>query len=193
MPVRTPTTALVEIEVDEAKLRNVLQTLTSAKNRAPGVLRSAINRSSTYARREILNETTKQYGIKRPNIVDRVQLGPRAELARLSRTITVNRRSIGLVNFSAKQTPVGVVSTVRKGAVRVSRGAFIAVGAQGNRHVFRRKTRDRLPLKSVYGPSMTHIWNDSVGRVVQPRIDRFFRDAVRAGVQRELIKRSGVR
>lgn len=65
-------------------------------------------------------------------------------------------RGINLIAFGARWTKRrGVTARVKKGgAATVQQHAFIATGRNGNRLVFERRGKKRLPLDALYGPSV---------------------------------------
>jgi hypothetical protein len=77
-------------------------------------------------------------------------------------------KRIGLINFSANFRNVkssrgsrrGVTVKVQKDKSRfLVKGGFIATGAGGNAHIFKRMGSGRLPLKSLKGPSIPQMVN----------------------------------
>ena len=86
----------------------------------------------------------------------------------------IKSRSLGLYNFSAKQTKKGVSFMVKKGNRQKLRNAFIARDANGKMRVFERKTKRRLPLKSLYSISPTQMFNKEVLELCQKQFEEHY-------------------
>lgn len=63
-------------------------------------------------------------------------------------------RPIPLIEFGARQTRQGVRAAKPWGRSQVFKSAFIATMPSGHRGVFRRRTKRRLPIKEMMGPSI---------------------------------------
>lgn len=86
----------------------------------------------------------------------------------------IKSRSLGLYNFSAKQTKKGVSFMVKKGNRKKLKNAFIARDVNGNMRVFERKTKKRLPLKSLYSLSPTQMFNKEVLELCQKKFEAYY-------------------
>lgn len=91
------------------------------------------------------------------------------------------KRGIGLIAFGARQTRRGVVVSMLRGKTERYADAFIATGRGGNRQVFVRQTRARLPIKTLYGSSVATMLRKA-GRA--ERLADIAQDVVRAETAR---------
>lgn len=181
---------MIEIRFEEQELRRLDQFLKEMPRAVPRILRSSINRTTTALRRDILRMTTKEYRLQQKNIQSRVRLGARAEIRRLNRRITLKSRRIGLINFGARQNAKGVSAGIRRGGGRkLHRSAFIATGLSNNRHVFMRKGAKRLPIQTLYGPSMVDIWKETLETTLRPQASQTLTRVTREAIDREVVKR----
>lgn len=181
---------MIEIRFDEQQLQNIERILQEIPRAVPRIMRSSINRTTTSLRRDILRMTTKEYRLQQKSIQSRVKLGPRAETRRLNRRITLKSRQIGLINFAARQTSQGVSAGIRRGGGRkMHRSAFIAIGLRNNRQVFQRRGRQRLPIRTLYGPSMIDIWRETLSSALLPKANQTLNRFTREGIDREIIKK----
>lgn len=105
------------------------------------------------ARRDIQNE----YALK----ATRISQGLSTRRDDTSVTLIGSARGIGLIEFGGKwagRKSAGAVAKVfTQGTSHNYGGTFIAVGRSGNRQIFSRTGKDRLPLKTLYGPSIAQM------------------------------------
>lgn len=81
--------------------------------------------------------------------------------------ITGSKRGIGLIEFGGKwrgRKTDGAVAAVRKGDTSTYGGTFIAAGKSGNRQIFTRTGKSRLPLRVLYGPSIADMLKNAARR-----------------------------
>jgi hypothetical protein len=69
-------------------------------------------------------------------------------------TVKSSRRPIPLIEFPVSQTANGV-STHAWGKVQIIQHAFIATMKSGHRGVYRRVGKPRLPIKQLWGPTIS--------------------------------------
>lgn len=78
------------------------------------------------------------------------------------------KRGIGLINFSGRwggRKTEGAVATVRRSeGASVYGGTFIANLRSGNRQIVERETKKRLPLRTLYGPSIAQMLRNAARR-----------------------------
>lgn len=78
------------------------------------------------------------------------------------------KRGIGLIEFSGRwggRKAEGAVARVRVDeSPYVYAGTFIATGKSGNRQIFDRQSRKRLPIKTLYGPSLANMLRNDARR-----------------------------
>lgn len=78
------------------------------------------------------------------------------------------KRGIGLIEFGGRWRrgqPDGATARKRNAeSPAVYGGTFIATGRNGNRQIFERTTRARLPLRALYGPSIADMLKNAARR-----------------------------
>ncbi|MEO0410401.1 MAG: phage tail protein [Pseudomonadota bacterium] len=136
--------------------------------------------SSTGARQKTIRATLKRGKASQARLI--ASLSSRAE------------RPLSLMEFGARQTKKGV-SSKAWGKRKLYRHAFIASMPNGKVGVFTRKRTQRLPIKTLYGPSIPREMADNeikdmMNSVFQQRLrDRFPHNLDRA--VRQYLKRIG--
>lgn len=109
-----------------------------------------------------------RYNVTARAIAARLKLGMRNDDTEA--TLSYIGTRIGLINFSAQFRRVNTAKGKRQGAtVRVHKangrklvkGGFIAQGAGGNVHVFKRTSKARSPIKALKGPSIPQMVKQS--------------------------------
>lgn len=124
--------------------------IITAQKRALGTLR---RRLGTEAKRDIGAE----YNLKAGRIAEGLAVRNTADgIALIGRA-----RGINAIQFRATWSPRmkgGARYAIKRGGSRAGHdGAFIATGKSGNRLVFERQGKSRLPLQAVYGPSVAQM------------------------------------
>lgn len=128
------------------QLTTVPGRILQAQRRALGTMR---RRLATEAKRDIQAE----YNLKAGRIAAGLAVRDTAEGVKL-----IGRsRGINAIEFRAtwSRRMKGARFTIKRGGDRSAHeGSFIATGNSGNRLVFERQGKARLPLQAVYGPSV---------------------------------------
>lgn len=116
------------------------------RSRALGTL---TRRLPVQARRDIQTE----YNLKASRVSDGLSIRRPDEGGVILRG---SARGINLIAFGARWSKRnGITARVKKsGAATVAKQAFIATGKNGNRLVFQRRGKARLPIDALYGPSI---------------------------------------
>ena len=128
---------------EAARLRRIATALPVAVRRAVGTL---ARRLPVAARRDMQQE----YNLP----ASRINAGLTVSRTAGSVVLQGSKRGIGLVAYGARQTKRGVVVSILRGKTETWPEAFIAAGKNGNRQVFVRKGRERLPIDALYGSSI---------------------------------------
>ncbi len=115
----------------------------------PKIINQAVNRTATQVQSSAVKALSKETGLKQKDVRSFMKLF-RSNFRTLTATVQGFGRALNLARFRARQTKRGVVAFAW-GVRRLYRGAFFA---NENRTVFRRKGRSRLPIRSMYGPSI---------------------------------------
>lgn len=141
------------ITVDlRADMREVEKTLRGLRDGTPTVMSRAINRTLTPIRATAAREIAKDMKIK-VGTARRAMRLQRATPARLSGAVTASGRRLPLIDFGARQTSQGVSYNLGRGRT-TAKSLFIATMPSGNRGVFGRLGKPRLPIVERFGPSI---------------------------------------
>lgn len=150
MRARFDIAALIQRAV---RLRATARQVNTIKQRAIGTLR---RRMPVRARRDIQDFYNLPAGRLRRDLGSAAYEG--------GVEVIGYARPIGKIEFAGKpgrRDQRGASAQVRRGGGRkVYPGSFIAVGRSGNRQMFERTTKARLPIQALYGPSLA----DMLGR-----------------------------
>jgi hypothetical protein len=128
------------------QLSTVPGRILQAQRRALGTMR---RRLATEARRDIQAE----YNLKAGRIAEGLAVRDTADGVKLiGRSRGINAAQFG-ATWSKRMK--GARFAIKRGGDRSAHeGSFIATGRSGNRLVFERQGKARLPLQAVYGPSV---------------------------------------
>lgn len=130
-----------------AQLSDIPKKIIKAQQRALATMRRKL---PTQAKRDIGAE----YNLKAGRIAQGISVRNTAD----GIVLRGSARGINAVQFGAswsKRFKGGAKYALKRGAVRSPHdGSFIATGRSGNRLVFERQGKKRLPLQGVYGPSV---------------------------------------
>jgi hypothetical protein len=116
----------------------------------------AVNRTMQSVRTETVRRLADDVGLPQREIRKSLELR-KATRNDLRAELTVSGRRIPLIAFHARQTRAGVSYGLRGGR-GVAPSAFIATMRSGHRGVFRRRSRARLPIDELRGPSLPHVF-----------------------------------
>jgi hypothetical protein len=118
----------------------------------------AVNRTSTSIMTAQSRAITKLVNLKVGRVKDAIRLAQKATPDAPRIVMEVQRRPVGLIEFQgAWRGPKseGATAVVWRGEGRHTyAGTFIATGRGGNRQIFERKRKARLPIKAFYGVSV---------------------------------------
>lgn len=136
----------IGFDVSASVISNQLRTsIATVQSRAVGTL---ARRLPVQARRDIQTE----YNLK----AGRISQGLSTRRVDNGVVLRASARGINLIAFAARwRKRSGVTAQVKKGGLpTVAKQAFIATGKNGNRLVFQRRGKSRLPIDALYGPSI---------------------------------------
>ncbi len=134
---------------EATRLGSVVRESERAKQRAVGTL---ARRLPVEARRDIQAEYNLPAG--------RISQGLSVSRGDGYVELRAAKRGIGMTNFGARwggRKSPGVTVEILRGKRELWPDLFIAAGKGGNKQVFARTTRKRLPIKSYYGPSIAQM------------------------------------
>lgn len=157
------------LKVEAPDLKPLIRTLEGAARNVP----SAFARVTAVLRRGMKTETTNAatavYNVGKQRVGKEWRV---AITSPTSFTITGGHRPISLVSYGARATKRGVSVTVLRSRGRtLLRSSFIATGRAGNRLVFERTGKSRLPIETKYGPSAADMLKNA--KVIGPIGSRF--------------------
>ena len=131
---------------------------------------AALNRVAVTTRAVASRSISQQTSLPVNEVRQRVPL-VRANKYTLEAEISAKKYAPNLMRYAARQTRPGVSAKAWRER-KVYRGTFIA---NKGRTVFKRTTRERLPIEPVYGPSVPRTFiRDETTRAMRSTIDRRF-------------------
>ncbi len=180
---------LFTVQIDRKQLREIRQMLVKFPRGFAKVASRAINKTAVFARTRIVRGLAKEMGFKQKHVKrDFVRLFRRASFRRLSAVILVHTVGrVPLARFSARQTKRGVSYKIGKQGRKTIRSAFILRGntaragaegsgvnvelvdlstgfRRGEGTVFKRVSKNRLPIIPLFGPSIQRVFEDQLQR-----------------------------
>lgn len=163
------------IELRAEHLERLERILEYTPQQVPIIAARAINRSAEAARTQASRSVRETYVIKHKDIVDTIRI-KKASPNDLNADIRSRGAVINLTKFKVnpkkpqpnRTKPITV--SVKKGSAKVFKNGFVAEMASGHMNVFTRVSKDRLPLKGHYGPSVPQmLGNESVVQFVEQK------------------------
>ena len=143
----------------------------------------ALNRAGRSALAQTVMFIRKGFNIKASDLKDQIKI-TRANKGRKIFTITVSDKALALIKYgNPNQTKKGVNVTVRKGKRELYPSAFIIEKQhlkRGDRGVFKREGKSRLPIRRLWGPTAMDLFSSSKAEAF---IDKVFQERF----QKELI------
>lgn len=159
-------------KIDATDLRRILGKIDGVEKIVEA--RATANAITSVAR-EVRNEAIEKTKTDFPSLqASRIRSAIklyRATPNNLEARIEAERKPTNLIRFGARQGAQGVTAVLKGGAQKLIEGAFIAVGKSGNKLVFRRIGKKRLPIESLPGPS--------VGGILRKHVDALLKLAGR--------------
>lgn len=156
---------MVEIKVDEAKLRRVQKLLRNVPQGMPKVMSRSINKTAKSARVEIARRIAAVIAIKQTAVKKGIVMH-KATYRMWRATLDIGRKRIPLIHFKARQLKKGVSYQIEKGKRKKVPEMFIqTMPTSGHRGVFRRHTPKvkRLPIIELLGPSVGGLFEGAAG------------------------------
>ena len=144
----------VSVRADFDQAQRMLSGLRSRAIRRAGV--RALNRTASQARtaaaKDMAKEVGQAIGLSKGGLKKSIK-HVRANRWNLRAKLVVTGRALPLIRFGARKVKQGV-SAAAWGKRKIYKGVFIAKMKSGRKGVFRRTSKDRLPIKELYGPSL---------------------------------------
>ena len=201
---------MLEIRYDNKKIKQLERELRGfPKNSLPKVMSRGLNRTATEARTKVSRMLSREIGLKVRDVRERVSL-KRASYRNWRSAVTISRKRVPLIRFSARQTKKGV--TYKRGNKRVLiRHAFVATMSSGHEGVFLRKRLGgtprpgestgilspddmvgRLPIQELRGPSLGQVYTgaqekaNAIHRESMQKLEKNINDQIRLILKRRL-------
>jgi len=150
---------LVEIKVDDVKLRKVERMLRGFPKAVPKVMSRGINRTITSAKTETARKIAAEISLKVSDVKKTIYI-KKASYSRWLAQLGISGSRIPLKMFKARQTKKGV--SYKIGAKRkFIKSAFFATMSSGHIGVFKRLGKFRLPIAELFGPSLGIVFEES--------------------------------
>lgn len=168
--------------MSEEQIRKELEVLfPSAVVRAQ---RRAINRTITSTRTFISKMVREDLALKAKTVKDSLTIKRASRGTNPVGKIDVQAKPISLKRYGARTTRKGVtVKVTKSGGRKVVKGGFIP-GRLGG-HVFKRKSKSRLPIGKRFGPSVNKEVEQNEEKVIN-HIDKTFPDRLRNQINWEI-------
>jgi hypothetical protein len=149
------------IEIDDKELERLKTVLAGVPKGAARAISSAANRAASAARTEATKQVRAQYIIKAQDVRSPISI-EKASVSRLTATLRASGRVIPLSKFRISPRSPNQSRPLRAQVKKGSSGgivqhAFVAKMPSGHAGVYMRKTRRRLPIKELFGPSVPHM------------------------------------
>jgi hypothetical protein len=127
------------------------------RQRAPQAIARALNRSLGSAKTVMVRVVAQDMGLRQRDVRDLIRES-HAKPEHLVAQLFASFKRIPVYDFSAREErPRGVTAKLSGVRTRYPH-AFIATMKSGHRGVFRRKTKARLPIKELFGPSIARVF-----------------------------------
>ena len=172
-------------KLDEGDLRRLLSKMDGIEEVARGyATANALTKAGSNVRNESIDKVKAEFPALRPSRIRKHITLRRATPTRLEAEIDIERKTTNVVEFTARQTKLGVTAAFRGGRRALFPHAFI-VPARGSKKplVFVRAGGDRLPIRAIPGPS--------VGGILRKYLDELLAHAsqeIRADIERRIAK-----
>jgi len=162
---------LIDVQLDEARLKGIEQMLSGIPRGMPKVVTRALNKTATTARSQTVKAISKKVAIKQKDIRLNVKMW-KASYRRWVSTIKITGKRLPLIYFGATQTKRGVGYRIDRGAGRKrAPHAFITTMIKKKktgedveyRGVFARIGKSRFPLRVLRGPSVVGVFQKAPG------------------------------
>lgn len=169
-----PVSIELQDEIDRL-LRHIDRDLKPAAKKAIVPTLNRVGRKAFTVSKRTLS---KQMGIAQKGFKREVFL-IKANRDRLHVTLVGRGKPIELIHFKGtRQTAVGIASSAW-GKRKVYKGGFIATVGTGHRGTFKRKGDARLPIKTLWGPSVPttmedETFQDAIDKVVEENFEQEF-------------------
>jgi hypothetical protein len=170
----------IDIRIDRDAIARIKRDFLLMGSEVPVALSRAINRTVTTVQTEASKQVRKEYNLKAARVKKNFSLG-KSTKNNLSAHWRSKGEPVGLLNFGARQNKKGTSVKVLKSSSRKTvRHAFIQVGRNKQKHVFRReldssgKMVPRYDIHRLTGPRVEDaLSKDHVQKALQDKADTY--------------------
>jgi hypothetical protein len=173
----------LHVTVDTSPLRGVLGALQAPAFHEVAAL--AINDTAKNAQVEAAQQLAPMMGLPSRDVKAAFSIQP-ATPDHLAGALVARGRAIPMIKFRPRASRRGVSIRIA-GKTEVYRHAFIATVRHGHVGVFERKGRERLPIRELYGPSITGMLKRSD---VLPKLLETISDRLLVNLARQIDRRA---
>lgn len=144
-----------------------------------------LNKAARDAVKNAVKEVTKDFNITQKELRKRISI-KNATTRNPVVEVTLSRKPIALAKFGAKQLKKGVKASVKKGNRKLYEKTFLAKMKSGHIGVFKRKGKEKLPIKEYFGLSSggselitSEVGMENLRKAFYKSYDKYFKEALR--------------
>ncbi len=193
---------MIYFEIDKNTEQQIYRKLSDLKNGTPVILKIAINNTAKEARNLLFERAQKAYTVKKGRF-NKAATIKRANAYNLTAVINIKGSTLELKDFkTSPATPPkqNIPGRHTKAKVKSSNPmknleiagikAFIVKFANGHVSVAQRRSRKRLPIKTLFSTSIPKMIGDEkeVYGVVEPRITTIYNNEVQKALEKYIAK-----
>ena len=187
---------------DKGMIQNISKKLGEYHDKAPVVLKQALNATAKDARSMLAEQAKKIYAIQKSRF-NKAMTIQNASVRKMEAQITATGAPLELSDFrvTSKKPATGTQRPkIIKGKVLVSNSmkplevggikAFVAQFASGHVSIVQRRGAARLPVKKLFSPSIPKMIGNE-GKVygkIRPKISRLLKDNIRKYIAKTIEK-----
>lgn len=150
----------------------VTQNIRRLQTQFPRAVVRSLNRAAVSARTLLVKNIAADTGLRSGDIRNEIKIQNATE-ANPMVTVSVAGKRIPLIKFNARGPEPsrgrgrGVTARLPGGAGRYPHAFIATVGTGRHRGVFQRRTRARLPIRELYGPSLPHVFGKFIPEAIK--------------------------
>ena len=158
----------MKITTDNKQFKQATVSLQFVERNIPKAYAATLNRVGSGLKTEASRQLRKTYDIKHKDIIGLGNIKvTKANGSKLQMLLTSKGRNIPLIRFrvspskpSARAPAIGARVSVKKSGGKRIPGAFVQQMPSGHLGVFRRASKQRLPVDQLYGPAVPVMLNE---------------------------------
>lgn len=162
----------VSVKLNERQMRRVQRLLREVPREVPKIMSRALNKTATSAKVEIARLIAAKANIKVKGVKKGIWI-QKATRRRWLASLTVTSRRIPLIYLKARKTKYGFSyqgpGDVYANKQKIGKGGLIAgafkqkIPKSGHKGIFLRRTKKRLPIDELFGPSAAELFEGVAG------------------------------